>query len=320
MDNYCSSRALIVGGLGFVGSRLAAAFSERTRMLVTYRSLSMDRKQWLQRHIERIVWLHYDSATQKKLPVDGVFKFILNLATPSAMEAVNHPEASLERALRTVRACQKLVNNGQAARLIHFSSFHVYGAHSRLRFSEEDIPHPTYPYGEIHWKCEQTIMKATNRAPIFIIRPTNIVGAPAHGDLGMQRELIFLDLCRQTVQDHEIRLRSDGRGYRDFVPITDVIRAIELLVTQASNLGPCVQVLNLSSGRALRLDSLAYEIQKEAQDFLGCKVSVTLGNSSDLFPEPFHVTNDRLRSLGWKPQGSFRDEIRQTLTFFKSLT
>lgn len=305
-------RVLIAGGLGYVGSRLASALSSEASVTVTSRTLSAEREAWLKKHSD-ITWVGFNSADHDRLALEDHLDCIVNLATPSASEAARDESAALELGLRTLRACVDLAKRARAD-LIHFSTFHVYGAHKRKRFSEDDPASPTNAYGRIHKRCEQAAVEGSLDGAVWVVRPTNIVGAPAHVDLGPQSSLIFLDLCRQAATDHRLSLRTNGRAYRDFVPMTDAIIAVELLLKQEKS-GP-TRVLNLSSSKAMRLDELARSIQRESAKALGVEIHAQFGDGVDFFSEPFEVANDWLRNLGWEPHGSIKDDIRETIGFF----
>lgn len=309
-------RVLIVGGLGYVGSRLAHALSADASVTVTSRSLSPSRERWLNEHSGQLTRVEFDSARHERLPVEAEFDCIVNAAAPGATEAARDEKTALETALRTLKACLEIADNGPAVRLVHFSTFHVYGAHNRQRFSEEDDPEPVNPYGRMHWQCERAALTSDVRAGVTVVRPTNIVGAPAHDDFGAQSGLVFLDLCRQSVQGHQIRLRTNGIAYRDFVPMADAIDAVKLLLAEDAGSDRGLRVFNLSTGRAVRLDAIAHQIQHESQEMLAREIPVKLGDDLDRFSDPFEVNNDRLRALGWQPRASLRDDIRETLRFF----
>ncbi|MBI4662360.1 MAG: NAD(P)-dependent oxidoreductase [Verrucomicrobia bacterium] len=312
-----SSRVLMVGGLGYLGSRLAAALCERASVVLTARSLSPERQRWLETYRGQITGVQFDSARQDTLPVDGPFDCVINLAAPDAKVAAQFPDTSRAAAVRAAQACLDLLERKGAKRLLHFSSFHVYGAHARGRFSEEDAPQPTHPYGQIHLECERVLQSARNPGSIEILRPTNIVGAPAHSDLGPQLGLIFLDLCRQAVESGKLVLQTNGGGHRDFLAMADVMAAIDLLLDLRCN-EPAIRLLNLSCGKTMRLGELAALIQAEAQEKLGTRIPIVLGQRRDSFASPFDVANQRLRQLGWSPSGNLKNEIRQILDFFRS--
>jgi nucleoside-diphosphate-sugar epimerase len=122
-------RYLLVGGAGYFGSRLAEALEGE--VVVTQRSSAPERVAWAREHSLEIV--SYDSNTSG-LNVVGDFDVIVNLASPGAAEAANEPEAAMQRAQRTAEDCLRLLKAGRAGRLLHFSTFHVYGAGGRDKF------------------------------------------------------------------------------------------------------------------------------------------------------------------------------------------
>jgi nucleoside-diphosphate-sugar epimerase len=293
-------RYLLVGGAGYFGARLAEALAGE--VVVTQRSAAPEREAWARaRSIEMV---SYDS-TAGCLNVAGEFDAIINLASPGAAEAARDPEAAMQRAQRVAADCLSLLKAGRAGRLLHFSSFHVYGAGGRAKFAETDALVPIHPYGRSHAMCEVLVLA---HEKTLIIRPSNMVGAPAHAALGDQAKLMFLDLCRQAAAG-TIRLQNDGLSYRDFLPFEEAISAVRVLLNASLS---CERIFNLACGQSTRLDVVAQMIQRVA----GAE-SLEFGSGSDAFRVPFEVDVSRLRALGWEPRASLEDETRRILSFYR---
>lgn len=313
MAEFPARGILILGGLGYLGSRLAEALAGDGPVTVSSRRTSAARTRWLAAHAPAVTWQHFDSGDASD--VTGEFDAVINCATPSAAEAGRDPAGATELALKTVETCLRLLKDGRARRVIHFSTFHVYGSPDSRVIRETDAPRPTHAYGEMHLACEQTLRAFRSHAPIAVLRPTNIIGAPAHGDLGVQSNLLFLDCCRQAACDQKIVLRSNGRGYRDFVPMEDAIRAVQLLLGQ-DVAGP--EMFNLATGEAVTVALAADQIRQEAASWLNVPVELVLGSSEDAFGQKFVVDRTKLATKGWEPRGSVQQEIRDTLDFFRA--
>jgi nucleoside-diphosphate-sugar epimerase len=230
------------------------------------------------------------------------------MAMPGAREVTFDPESAKERALKAVDASLALLESGQAERIIHFSTFHIYGESGLLNYNEETDPNPIHPYGEIHLLVEQRIAAHRCCKQVVVLRPTNMVGAPTHADLGDQAGLIFLDLCRQAVGGR-MELRNDGKSYRDILSFTDAIEAVRLAAENPSMGG---QVFNLAAGKALRLDRLAQSIATKALQ----PVDILYGKGVDAYREAFEVSIERMRAAGWFPNNDLTTEITETLAFF----
>jgi nucleoside-diphosphate-sugar epimerase len=295
-------RILIIGGTGYFGARLAQALSATHEVTVTLRSSTPERLRWLEH--SGLNFVRYNS-TEAPLHAPGEFDAIVNLAMPGAAEAARDPEAARTGALSTAQSCLQWLNSGRASRLLHFSSFHVYGTGGRPLFSETDPPSPIHPYGHAHWACEQ-LLAPDDR--VCIVRPSNMVGAPAHADLGDQSSLMFVDLCRQAAHG-TMKLHNDGLSYRDFLPFEDAISAVRLLLSAPA---PSERLFNLACGHALRLDEAAHLIQK-ASSTSPC---LQFGSGQDAFRTPFTIDTSRLRNLGWLPSASLEKEASQLVQFF----
>ncbi len=310
---------LLIGGAGYFGARLAEDLAQHGRVIVTGRRRSPARDQWLACHAGRITWQFYDAAEMSRLPSETGYAAVFNLATPSAAEAAAQPEAARQQALATVDQALQLVASGRARRLIHFSTFHVYGAPAheapRTWYGESDPPTPTHPYGYIHAACEAHLA-AANLSSVLIVRPTNLVGQPAHMDLGPQQRLIFLDLCRQAVKLRALTLLTDGLAYRDFLPISAALAAIHRLLDVSSWPRQC----HLAAGYSMTLQTLAERIRQVAAKQYRWDISLTLGVQTDPFRTPFRVDITTLRQLGWSPPGETEldAEIAATLNSFQA--
>lgn len=301
-------RLLIPGGAGYLGARLAEALSDEYEIYVTYRNLSPLRERWL-KNAPGISAVRFDAGSQEEIPFEVPFDAVINLAMPGAEEAQKDPEGSQRQALRMANNLASLSAKGLSRRLIHFSTFHVYGPDERREFVETDEPRPQHPYARNHLMCERLLEDAGLDA-LFLVRPTNIVAAPAHGDLGPQSKLLFLSLCRQMAETGSIRLDNDGLSYRDFVTFDDLLSAVRLLLSCPA--AP-FRVMNVSAGSACRLNEFAELIRRVA-----ASGEVAFGKGTDAWRHPFVVCNQRMRNLGWDPQLDLTGEIGKTLEFFGS--
>jgi nucleoside-diphosphate-sugar epimerase len=293
-------RYLLVGGAGYFGARLAETLAGE--VVVTQRSATHEREAWAREH--GIEMVSYDS-TAGGLNVAGDFEVIVNLASPGAAEAARDPEAAMQRTQRAAEDCLSLLKAGRAGRLLHFSTFHVYGTGGRARFIETDELVPIHPYGRSHAACEALVLA---HPKALVLRPSNMVGAPAHAALGDQAKLMFLDLCRQAAAGM-IRLQNDGLSYRDFLPFEDAISAVRILLNAPLS---GERLFNLACGQSMRLDEVAHMIQRVA----GAE-TLEFGTGTDAFRAPFEVDVSRLRALGWKPRAPLEEETRRILSFYR---
>jgi nucleoside-diphosphate-sugar epimerase len=270
------------------------------------------RNRWLGNHLN-LCTIPFNSATDDDIPGNIFYDAIINLAMPGTAESAGDPEGSLTQSCRISSLLDRMAQRNRFRRLIHFSTFHVYGGPARSFYSEEDETCGYNSYARNHLSCEKGLLETSRIRELFVLRPTNIVAAPAHPGLGQQSGLIFLDLCRQAARTRSIVLRNDGLSYRDFVPFTDALSAIRLLLSI-----PLTghRIMNLSAGNSQPLSIAVERIRVLAQEVLGYTPKAVFGSSSDAWRLPFTVSNRSLIDAGWSPEGDLTPEITRILTFF----
>lgn len=201
----------------------------------------------------------------------------------------------------------------RADRFIYLSTAHVYGAPLVGVINESMLPRPTHPYAITHRTVEDYVLAAHRNGDLVgtVFRLSNAVGAPAAPDVD-RWSLLANDLCRQAVQSRRLTLKSTGLQERDFIPMTDVVRAIEWAASASrSSLGD--GLFNLGSGRSLRVIDLARRIRELASELLSADIPLDVP-TGDATPQPslhFHI--DQLRAAGFDLNGSLDAELLATL-------
>jgi nucleoside-diphosphate-sugar epimerase len=290
---------------------MAEAFAVDHEVVVTGRRITPARAAWLAEN-SSLRSAIFDSSTGSEIPVDGHFDAVVNLAVPGAEETAADPGKSSAASMHLAGALARMVRENQIGRLIHFSSFHVYGRPVRDFYPESSETRPESPYGRNHLRIEQMLLSLGSER-VTIVRPANIVAAPAHADLGPQAKLLFLSLTAEAVRNRTLTMINDGLSYRDFIPFEAVMQAMTILLARPS--APTGTV-NLSGGTATRLDGFARAMQSAAYRSLGFLPSLSFGHGVDSFRRCFSVESLTLKGLGWHPVTDLADEMSAALRFF----
>jgi UDP-glucose 4-epimerase len=166
----------------------------------------------------------------------------------------------------------------------------VYGNPNSLPVKETSPMAPISPYGAHKLQCELICREFHD---IFGVSTSSLRIFSAYGP-GLQRQVMW-DLCRQAITCREIKAQGTGRESRDFVHVSDICNAIDVV---ASTAPLCGEVYNLGSGTETTIAGLGSMIIQA----LGGPCAV----SFDGFVPPGTPLNWRadisaLRDLGFQP-------------------
>jgi UDP-glucose 4-epimerase len=313
-------RALVTGGLGFIGSHL-------TRRLV---ALGADVTV-----IDALIPGYGGNRFNVEDVRDRIHLIIDDVRDPAAIEAcvegrdyvfnlvgqVSHtdsmsdPETDLESNCRAplavLEACR---HRNRAARVVFSSTRQIYGRPERIPVDESHPCRPVDVNGIHKWAAEQyhRLYDEVYDIASVVLRLTNTYGPgvlvkhPRQGFIGW-----FL---RKVVEGGEIEVMGDGSQLRDLVYVDDVVDAMLLAASRPDARG---QTYNLGAAEPVSLADLAH-------------LMIRIAGRGSLRFVPFpperkridvgSVTIDasRIRTdLGWEPRVPLEEGLARSIRYYQ---
>lgn len=309
--NGTCSRIAVTGAAGYLGGRVVEAAAAAGNQVV---AVARRPSPWLDclSGVEVVLVddLRSASAGNAFYGADTV----IHLGAPN--ETLEDNDRLLAETVFGARAVGAAAAAASVGRVIYISTVHVYAGDLRRGVSvdEQSLPSPVDTYAVACLAAEHSLEAATHGAEtdLVVFRLANAVGAPA--DPSVNRwSLLVNELCRQAICDGELRLRSDGMAWRDFLPMSDVTDVI-VRAAQGPHGGIGSGTYNLCSGMARRVrdvaDLVCSVIGTRTGRDIGCSAPTSAGDA----PPSFAISAERLRSLGWSTT-ELADAIGETYEF-----
>lgn len=310
MTSLADKRILITGGAGFI-------FSHLTRRLVKAGALVAIVTKY-NSVIDNVrvadIWdhLHVIEADIRDLDALRAIKtFKPHIIYHAA--AYNHVGSSFTKFSEALDVNAKGTANvldsyDDFERFIYISTSEVYGYQTEPIFTESMNPQPISPYsvgkyaGELYSRMKMDIM----RRPIAIIRPFNAFG-PYQTSRAVIPEMIELCLRGKTVRS------TEGRQTREFNYVDNLVDGFVLAGEKDAAIG---RVTNLGCGEEIAIRDLITMIHTET----GSQSKLEIGALPNRPTEIWRMCADNSQAkeiLGWKPQVSFTEGLRRTITWYR---
>jgi dTDP-glucose 4,6-dehydratase len=196
--------------------------------------------------------------------------------------------------------------------LLHFSTDEVYGDIEEGSHTETHVLNPSNPYSATKAAADMLILAwaRTYNIPYVIIRPTNNYG------IGQYVEKLIPKACKFLKLGKKIPLHNSGTPVRNWLHAEDTANAvIKIIEAEVTN-----EIYNIAGGfEQSNIDTV-------------CKVITVLTGSTDydiidyVDKSCFRVGQDlryslddsKLRSLGWKPEKIFDEEIPAIVDYYRN--
>ena len=306
-------RFLLVGGIGYLGGRLAKHLKQEGHYVrVTTRRPLSSVPSWLQ--VDDT--LRADPLNAAAWPsAFSSIDMVIHLAAPDEIISAQNPRDALQTGGEaTWNILQALAETPRPPAIIYLSTFHVYGTNARGLLEESTRPAPVHPYalGKYVGECVMQSFRHKKRIEGVCVRLSNTFGAPAGNDVP-RWSLVFNDLSRQAVLQRKLVLKSTGTQQRNFVALSDAIRALEFLALNRSK-WPEDGVIHMGSVHTWSIRQAAEMVSRLSLDVLGYEVPIIVPPDARTEEgQEFYFSVERLKNLGFTWDNQSEKEIRETL-------
>lgn len=305
-------KILITGGFGFVGGALGKyLWSRGHEILLGSRSVRHS-PDWCPEAIPVITsWTDMESLVKV---CEGV-NCIIHAAGMNAPDCSNNSaEAIVANGLNTARLLQAAKKAG-VQKFIYISTAHVYSSSLGGIITEDSCPTNLHPYAMSHRIGEDSVLYANQSGKIngVVFRLSNAFGVPACVDTDAWI-LLVNDICRQSVTDSKIVLRSSGRQYRDFVGLNAVVQTIGKLaeLNDQDKLGG---VFNLGSGKSLSVLEMAELVAARSKLLFGKELPIQKEDIDEKNPKNLTFSIDKITKSGLYTHSDLSKDIDELLHY-----
>ena len=306
-------KILIIGGLGYLGGRVAKYFSDNDYFVrITTRKSENDFPRNIPKNT-KVIQVDYKSDEQLNEVMKGIDSLI-HLAGPDAHTKFDDENILVKKHVDLTRQIFKISQRNNIKHFIYFSTIHVYGNSLVGTVTEEETTLPVYPFAIAHLEAEKIINTPQKEIVTIIFRCSNTFGAPYFENQKCWN-LVVNDLCRSAFQNGSLIMNSSGQGYRDFISVGNVVNAIYYL-TELKNYKGRDNIYNLGSSKTTRIIDIAKNIQKELKDRFdyNCLIKTNKSSNESINLDSFFFSTKKIKKLGFTLDYGYK-EMRSLLNY-----
>jgi dTDP-glucose 4,6-dehydratase/UDP-glucose 4-epimerase len=289
-------KILIIGSEGFIGSHCVSHFLQNGSE-VTGVDLVPTPKGLGYAYIQHTTGTGYDTLFAKEqfdacINASGNGSVPLSIKDPLFDFMANCSE--------TISLLEAIKTQNQDCKLIHFSSAAVYGSPQYLPINEKTTLLPLSPYGWHKLMSEQLCNEYSNLygLSITIVRPFSVYGP------GLRKQLLW-DIFQRSTESDDIELWGTGNESRDFIYITDLLKALVIIFIKAPMKA---EVYNLASGVETTIQSVATELCFLLKQNLEIRFNGVVRRGD---PLNWKADISKLKELGFEPEVSLKDGVKR---------
>ncbi|MBK8870678.1 MAG: NAD-dependent epimerase/dehydratase family protein [Elusimicrobia bacterium] len=296
-------KAVVTGGLGFIGSHLAEALLAREIQTTIVDNASTGRHENIRTFANHplLTVLQADVASDDLAGGFGNADVVFHLAgladiVPSIQRPMDYCRTNITGTLRVLEAARQ----AKVSRVVYAASSSCYGLPDIFPTPETAPIRPQYPYALSKWMGEEAVhhwgrvygLKTTS------LRLFNVYG-PRSRTTGAYGAVFGVFLA-QKLAEKPLTIVGDGTQQRDFIYVSDVVEAF--LAAGESTLSR--EVFNVAGGNPVAVNTLAGLVG-------GSRVEIPKRPGE---PDVTHGDITKIKSaLGWAPRVSFEQGVARVM-------
>ena len=328
---------LVTGIAGFIGAAVAQRLLERGEKVVGIDNLNdyydVRLKQDRLGLLKSLGWNVFhrmdvaDRESMARVFAECSPKTVIHLAAQVGVRySVENPSAYVDSNLVGFGNVLECCRHHRVGHLVFASSSSVYGANTRVPFSEHDnVDHPLSLYAATKKANE---LMAHTYAHLFGLPCTGLRFFTVYGPW-VRPDMALFRFCRAILADEAIRVFNSGNMSRDFTYIADIVEAVTRVAQRpaepdatwsgdapdpARSRAP-YQIFNIGNGQP---QSLMKYIEA-LEDCLGRKARKEfLPMQPGDMPDTFADTGALEKAIGLKPATPLRQGVRQFVDWYKN--
>jgi len=304
----------ITGATGFIGSYLLEHFSEKAG--ISIRALARTLSVHSHGHDGRVKWIAGDLNSPALCAdfVEGLDSIIhlahTNTPLTSNRDLPGDARANLIPSLNLIEAIK---NAGGGTHLIYASSggaiYGCTGKADRHPLRETDPCSPVTSYGIQKLAFESYLRMAASEG--WITATALRIGNPYGVLLPPERLQGFIGIAMHRVmQEKPVRIIGNPANIRDYIHLSDLAGFFERVLRAKSSF----QIYNVGSGEGRSVNQLLEAMTEIVGRPLDCEVLDYAESDKHLVPWIVLSIEKAAQELGWKPEVTLADGLRQMYT------
>jgi len=329
-------KVLITGAAGFIGNELALRLTTRGDEVVgidnlnDYYEVSLKQARLDRLKDEsRFTFLKLDiadRAAMSKLFTEQRFDAVVNLAAQAGVRySLKNPGAYVDANLVGFANILEGCRQSKVKHLVFASSSSVYGANTRLPFSEQDnVDHPVSLYAASKKANE---LMAHSYAHLYSLPCTGLRFFTVYGPWG-RPDMAYFSFTRKILAGEAIPVFNEGRMKRDFTYIDDIIEGVVRVIDKlpggdeqwngdepdpATSYAP-YRIFNIGANNVVQL----LDFIRVLEDCIGKRASLNmLPMQSGDVKATFANVDALQEAVGYKPSTSIETGLQRFVDWYK---
>lgn len=265
---------LITGGSGLLASRLAEKMSHQHQITLVSRKKI--------RPLDDIKVQYIKSYSDIELNNQDI---VIHAASPNSNDC--RESSIVEEYLSHTKKIMSEASNQKIKKVIFTSSTRVYG-NIAGNIDEENHCKGIDNYSKMKIRIENLLLSKEHHFMPIIVRISNSFGYPIFKDSNCWH-LLAMYISMKAVTCNQIRLNSNGREYKDFVPMNYVVDNIHDILINNNE----YNILNISSGTTTTVGKFALLLIKYAEKYFRKKIRLNLKESNENY-DRYSILNNKL--------------------------